>query len=792
MISHTNHTTARYYNFTGFIILTILCCIIMLPSHSQAKTKKPRWKKEISSLQIGKTYRYRIKSCSKKATVHYLSNRPSCATINRKTGLLRARKKGTVTITAKIKQKHIKTRKIKTKVRIVKKGESSVASKNTSDKIPNHGTALDHVKFTVADSINPWNHAIILYSNRILLQSEVQNTTLDLSSLDNRSAKTNTINLSAAFRSLSADGKTVTYQLDASSAEQLCPGNGTQDGTYQIKSSIFQDTLQIQYRERIQNNTISGFAINTDQTSLPHVSICLYSDAADDPIAVTTTDQNGYYQFHDVTEQNITLKAQLNGYENVTVTSLHPADKNICQNIIMHSSSTKDLTLSCQVFDKQKQPITNVSVLLTTEHPASSSTAAYAAVDQNGMVTFANTDSVKPCGYTQIHYENGQSTPKYLSADMPVSGTSFQYCTTPLMRNQDYKLYICPGTNGASVPKDYHMVSFSFSFMSLLSDQLYLQIQLEELPVLSSDTLTICADTLSNTVSQYTYTLYDVYGNSIYHTSLSPLTQQSISNYSAQLSKSLQNDGLRLNDGKYYAAITAHSSDGQSVSSASVLSVTIQDGVIQTTDFTVAPHKAWHTLIFADMDDNPPEKISFILYQKTDSVYIPIGTYASDSFTSIYSKYRAYLDIPVSADTSYRLVPVDDKYTISSDADFHVSAVSDHPDATTPDFQIILTNSEQKTPSIEESSMITRLFASLSFCTESHAMDTQYFSTASTYPNTIYAYYQPDGTFINFLFSTPAFLSSDHITSMICNCMQNGKSLYTSQPSYSTTPFFVT
>lgn len=792
MIAYTNQNIIRHCIFISITTLMILCFILMMPANSQAKSRKPEWKKEISSLQIGKSYRYRIKYCPKKATVHFASNHPSYASVNRKTGVIRAKKKGTVIITAKIKQAHCNTKKIKTKLRIVKKKSSTVLSVGQSNDKPNHNSILDHVQFTIADKINPWNHSVMLYSSRILLQSEVQNTTLTLSRLNNNSGETNTTNLTANFSSLSANGKTVTYQLNASSARKLCPGNGTQDGEYLIKSSIFQNSLSTHYQERIQKNTICGFAIDTNKTSLSHVSVQLYSDTQDKPLAATTTDQNGYYQFQDITENNITLRAQLDNYDIFTISSLHPTNENICQNIIMHPSSTKDLTVSCQILNKQEQPITDATVILTTDNLASPSLAIQGTVDQNGLITFANHSSVQAQGYTQINYQNMKSSPEYFNTEMPRSDTSCIHCDTPMTRNQDYNLYIFPGTEGSSIPKDYRMVSVSFSFMPLLSDHLFLQLHLQELPILTADKITIHTDTLPNPVSRFDYTLYDKQGNTIYHTSLSPLSQESISDYSSQLSNALQKDCLRLYDGKYYAAITAYSSDGQNISATSIISVDIHNSIIRASNFTISPYKTFHTLIFADTDHDNLEKMSFILYQKMDSIYLPIGTYTSDPFTSIYSNKKSYLDIPVLPDVSYCLVPVDNDYIISSGTSFHIPKVSDNPASSAPDHQIIITDSAHDNSLTKDSPIKSHLSDYLSLCTEYHSIDAAYFSTALTYPNTIYAYYQPDGTFQNFLFTTPAFFTFDHTTSLICNRMQNGTSLSTSQLSYCTTPFFVT
>lgn len=94
-----NQIFCKFLMTPMIVVIMITFCIGLFPLNSKAKTANPKWKKQPSSLEIGKTYHYRIKHCSKKATIRFSSNHSSLASINHKTGLLRAKKAGNVVIT---------------------------------------------------------------------------------------------------------------------------------------------------------------------------------------------------------------------------------------------------------------------------------------------------------------------------------------------------------------------------------------------------------------------------------------------------------------------------------------------------------------------------------------------------------------------------------------------------------------------------------------------------------------------------------------------------------------------
>ncbi|MCM1234969.1 MAG: carboxypeptidase-like regulatory domain-containing protein [Ruminococcus flavefaciens] len=830
-------------------IITIISSIwynTQFPLYSAAKTKRPSWKKEISSLEVGKTYRYRIKHCPKKSKIQFSSNHKSIATINSKTGLLRAKKKGAVRITAKIRYSNKKIKKIKTKIQITKK-QIIVTKKNNSSSPPNkiikknqvndNSSILDNVSFSVAETINPWNHSIMLYSSRILLQPEIQNTELILiPTTAKANSKTNS-SLTAHFSSLSEDGKTITYLLNADSTKKLCPGNGTQDGEYQITGSFFQNTLQTEYHERIHINSINGFILNSNQTSLEDVSVKLYSGTQDTPIASTTSDENGYYEFQNITENVITLKAELEYFESSSISIQNITKQNVCQNIIMHpSTSIQNLAVSCQILDKQNQPVKNTTVILmandidlsaetfsdTEQLLKSKSEALFlqGLVDDNGLISFANQKNISSDNYSKITYHSNQSLPEYLHEKMPVSDTIIYDSQNLITYHQKYTLYVFPSTDGTTIPKDYQIESFSFSFDPLLSEQLFFQIKLEKLPILSAEKVSINTDTLVDSDFNYRYILYDHTGKELFQTTLNSISQDNKNDYSKQLSTAFQKENIRLADGSYYVSLTAYNSNSSTKSiitdmgqahlkavsedteqspsetissNIEIVKVQIQNSVISSVNFTLSPCQTYHTLVYTDFNEKSIDEISFVLYQKLDTTWFPVGTYTTDSFIPIHSGQKSYLQFPVSTEKSYKLVALNSDYEIHSGAYFEISLNDEFSSSDTPEHQIILTPNSDQANNENTNSDISNPLAYLHLCTNKTHFYEEYFSNSVTYPNTVYAFYQADGTFTSLLFATPSFSSAENISStLLYDRLQNGTNILTSQKSYSTTPFFVT
>ncbi|MDE6566788.1 MAG: hypothetical protein K2K70_03520, partial [Lachnospiraceae bacterium] len=111
----------------------------------------------------------------------------------------------------------------------------------------------------------------------------------------------------------------------------------------------------------------------------------------------------------------------------------------------------------------------------------------------------------------------------------------------------------------------------------------------------------------------------------------------------------------------------------------------------------------------------------------------------------------------------------------------------------TPEHQILLSFVPDNETNMEETPDLSGLLDYINLCSNKSSFHEEFFSNSTTYPNTVYAYYQADGSFANLLFATPSLSSPENISStFIYDCLQNGAAIHTSQVSYSTTLFFVT
>lgn len=142
---------------------------------------------------VGKSYYVKVKKSSQKSTLSYSLSKTTRAKINKKTGQLTTRKSGKITIRVRIKSKNKKYKSLHKSVQIYEQTNTSKIS----------GKFLPNATIKTRTAINPWNHSIVLYSSRILLQKEVSSSKITLTGKSNST----TPKLQAHFDSLSSDGK---------------------------------------------------------------------------------------------------------------------------------------------------------------------------------------------------------------------------------------------------------------------------------------------------------------------------------------------------------------------------------------------------------------------------------------------------------------------------------------------------------------------------------------------------------------------------------------------------------
>ncbi len=107
--------------------LAVTMTSINLPTTAAAATKKVKLNKTKATLRVGKTTTLKVTKGGKKVKATFTSNKKKIATVGKKTGKVKAKKKGTCTITAKYAGK-----KYKCKITVKKKVTSTATTKPTA------------------------------------------------------------------------------------------------------------------------------------------------------------------------------------------------------------------------------------------------------------------------------------------------------------------------------------------------------------------------------------------------------------------------------------------------------------------------------------------------------------------------------------------------------------------------------------------------------------------------------------------------------------------------------------
>lgn len=772
-----------------------------------AKNKKMKWKSQPNSLQVGKTFRYRIMAAPKKSKIRFYSSKPKLAKINAKTGKIYAKKPGTVIVKAKIKEKH-RSRKLKTRLKIISKIKSDLPKGSKQ-------AFLKNVHFSAAENINPWNHSLLLYSDRILLQKEVKNTSLQITPSDN----TDKTCYNASFRSLSPDGKTICYGLSQKDAEQLCPGNGTKNNTYSITASFFSGKLTTHYQERITSNSISGYVLDRKGSVLPGASVQLSSENPNTILDTIKTDENGFYQFTDITGSNLSITASLTGYDTLCKKNLNPLKHALCQNFILPAARQDRLALSCQILNPSNHPVRNATVILKD---TATNAAIRGQVDENAYITFARTNSFNSGEYTFIKYQNQLTSPVYQTGQLPQAKQIYSNPDFKLQRNTTYELQILPSSCPPAI-MDYAPLTFHFSFADAVSDQLLFHITVQELPVLHTDSMSINTDRLKAKPSDLLhYSLYSASGNLLFQTIL-PLSHTN-TELTKKLNAAFLESEIRLYDGDYYISLSALDQNHTPLSAGEIQSVYIKDGHLNSPSFHLSPATYTQAFLYAKMPVCEIERsVSFTLYQQFASLWFPINTFSADGFSSVHEdSCKSVLTLSgLMPNNSYFLLPDKPSYAISSNlvsqntaitATLQAQAVhsgfsfstkegSESPTFSNslenirPSFQIILDtdNTEMQENSTHET--IPNINAYLPDVSWDNSkviiLNQSYYDTAGTYPNTVYSYCQMDGKLLNISLQSMAEIAFS-TNAFITNCLKNGTDIRTTQTSYRLTPFFVT
>ena len=313
--------TAHPILFTFFYIILLTITLLYIPKISCAKSTNeitPKFQNKYNTIYVGKSYKYIILNKPQNSSVKFSINNKKLAKLNSNTGLLSPKKKGTVKLKADIKTKNeriILMKKIRIKNKTIKK----------------HNLEL----FNLPSHINNINFTVKLKCARIMQQSQVKNSSISLS-------KNNSL-ASGTFKSLSDDGRYITYELNSSSIKLLTPGDRSMDGTYQLSCTLSEETYNINYYEHMLGQAVTGFVFDNNRHALENADITL----TDNDITVSAkTDKNGYYIIRFPKATTVTMSVSSKNYfakyyDNISL----KITKAICKNIILHNDNSKDLAV---------------------------------------------------------------------------------------------------------------------------------------------------------------------------------------------------------------------------------------------------------------------------------------------------------------------------------------------------------------------------------------------------------------------------------------------------------------
>lgn len=823
----------HFQNLIQKLLLIVLLCLCLIsgsiiPFHySQAKTKKIQFQKKITSITVGKTFRYRIKNLPKKAKVTYSCNHKKIAFIHKKKGIFIAKKKGKATIKAKIILSGNKKKILKTNVRILeqKKTSASSASEKAYDATAETlNLPLTNTTLTVDNSIHPWNHSLILYSSRILLESEVKNSNLTL--VKNSDEGDTPLTIHANFEALSDDGKEITYSVDTDDTIKLCPGDGTSNGRFAITSSLFSGKLFIDYRERLTPNEVRGFAFDTLQNPLSDISVSLYQKKENlSPILIKTvkTDKRGYYSFHDLPDGSYyVIAAEITDQENSSSLESSFSNSDVFSTENSYISSTTEVfslndsihcenftlkknepVLMCKITDENDEPLSGIPILISKKD---SSLCWQGYSDKQGLFVLSKEIYSSSENYTRITYKNGLGQPQFWVGTLPAPDDSSQITGSEFNMDDTYDIIIFPEDAAVksttqdtilSEASPYESTTFSYSPKDNMTEQAFFQISLNSLPVLHTDSLSIKWDNTNN-FTDNTEIISEVehLNMKLLHTDGCPVfsavcpvkmtTSDSPRMISSTVNKLLKDEEVRLRDSDYYISIQAYDKSNSPCSIPFISHVTVNKGILSQVDAILYPGVSAKILLFGNFPIDTVQSLPCTLYELLDSTWIPVNSLQSTDFEYVTDSYcKAYVNLThLKMGHAYRLEGATENISLIGDCKFTIKEDTVSPalsEYTVPSFQFAC--GSLTTPSKEYNHFHT---------TNTIAMDKDYFLKTLNIKNCVYAYYLNDGTMCSSVQTNEndvLILHPDTQLIAFYDKLQSGMTLKTSQPSYRSSVF---
>ncbi len=668
-----------------YILLFTSLLVCNNASKAQAKAKKCHFKKTITTLSLNKNFHYQIVGCTRKAKITFHSNHPKIASINKKSGILKAKRKGRVTITAKIKQSKKKTVLLKTKLRIAGKNTKTTSSKSTVSSLnkkssqkttpsntTTNSTILDDVSWTADASINPWNHSLVLYSNRILLKKEVQNSKLMLSHSGQNMGQAN-------YHSLSSDGKKITYQLTPQTAKKLCPGNGTANGNYHISSPILNSTLTTNYEERLTPGTLCGFVSDTSHNALSNVVVSLYeSNTSSHHYAQTKTDVFGSYSFKKIPKGSYYMTYSHPNFNMKNIPAFDMPDSTYCINTVLQQSTH---SVSVSLINEDNIPMSNCTVIVTNIRTNKSWNGK---TNADGLFLLSNSSIENIISCSLINNMGKKITYKSNSTFAPKIDPATQLIDNNFSADDSYRItvYANDSINStasyANFSSCYQPMSFSFTPNTFRQEHILFALTPHKIPATRFSSLSIENNTATNNdtiTSDFMLTLYTKSGNTLMQNPIAINVSSSYEDQTAEINQYLQQHKLYLPDGNYYLSLISTNVTSNFICSPSLQKITVQNGMILPIKFLLQSGNPTRLLVYGHFSNAPSSDTPIILYQKADSVWFPIYDFTSKEWTNVSDDiYKIYLDHSLYEDNSTYQIASSNPSPEDTDSTFTVCA----------------------------------------------------------------------------------------------------------------------
>lgn len=790
-------------------IFSIALFSIFFPKKAYAKSSVC-FARKYNILTIEKNVLYKIKNLGKTDYVRYSVSNPSLASIGKKSGLMTPKKAGKLTVNAVIyNKKHKRLKTLTNNVTIQQKKQ-----------------ILPNAVFKVNKGINPWNFTISLSCSRILLKKEIQADKLTITPKGRKSPK-----LTASFTSLSADGKEIIYTLNTSGQTKLCPGNSSMDGTYTLESLRFSKKLSLNYKERLTENTLSGFVLNSDGNSVKHALVTLKKGTV--TLNKCHTDENGHYKLQNVQNADC-LTVEKTGFKKNTLYNPAISSKGTtCENIILRSSKETDVAMDFLITDKKNNPIPNTSIYILEQKDTAPSQTPFpdtteqisavncmadyipkekilysGATDSGGRLLLSNSPSSPsaPCSNLTLGEETLVS---YSAQQKPAPNIKKEILPSSILDdNKNYVIYI-KNYSKDNLQHSYHTKKILFSFTSLITDYAFLHVRLNLCQQTSLKDLSIISDTPPSLYRSLLFQFFHPDDKKAFYQY--PVEKEHFKMTGNKILSSSLLLPISLPEDTYYLKIQALSEESNILSQSDFVICYISNSTAFLEPITLQKAGYARLLVYGNREYSLSSKASFELYQKYDGYYFYIGNYFTDIFTKKdkeFSVSSLYLN-NLFPNSDYLLVPLSGNIAAKEYLSFHSTNQSIFPakeyaeHSLTPlatiyciktDLGINTGNNSDGLHHTDDTCLLSvpndfyKDTITISY-KDTYKISQHLVRTSHAYPNSVIAIYKPNGTFLT---STLTTSPTDNIAAnknnfskqSIIDIYTNKRILITNQNSY--------